>query len=989
MPAPIVPSAPSEPSTKVFPYQLPLDQQQALLASIPLPLYYPSVLALMGAVGFVGMMGGRAAPVEPETKALVGFATAAASAAAVAALGVQGKKKRDSAAVVALYNKIVDLPDPCDLSPELVNKVGADFGINMHKDDVEGLSKIYSQYLEAMIPSGEKQLNGDEAPSVLAFKNALGLSDEDAAPVHIEVARRLFRQGYETKDRAMQFEQRKAFQRLIYVSQIVFGEAKSAFLLPWRRLFNITDAQIFVARRDNARAIFRAYLEKEGGDLPADRHFLRQLRDQQQQIKMMDETAIEVVREASRKHVEGLLEKALTHVKASIKSRDATKVITPVQEAIEYSRKLTRYANEEDLIPGLGPVILAGGTLAVEGRARDLKDLYKLYVEERMARSAAFDTKIKEDAHDLQAMLGLNAAAVQALQDESAGRLYKKLLREQVTSGKLDAAESPAQVLGDMCDRVGFSPEAALDLHKGLYKAKLVTLTEGRTLTDANVAELARIRRILCLPVDVVRKVQRETSGKQLEEAISDIYMMGAKPVTDADMAGIDQVIKDMRIESEVALEVFTETTRERLRAYVQQAIKERGANQDRKASAAVLKKLVQFNAIVVTPMLERVKGTDAAKKEIAEIMAKAMEQAKAEGAEGPTIEAEIISGANKQEQVGAVQKAMAASRGAFDEEERRAQKEITLKEDVAPENRALLYKDFLMSTMSGDVVELPVGGTIRRKVSQSARTADMWRLQTLADLLGMGQAEISAVQGELAESAYKSQAQEVLRSGPLTEERVTYLEDLRNQLGLTKEMADKALKTVRTEMFGSQSAVEDGKWTIERIAEVTKAGGSVDGLVEESTRRNLFRREFERAIGDDQGTLDKQYMLHTLPAMLSLDERRIKSIIKELAGSRKRLLLVQAISQYRQRRPSEVTGSLLNLLSCCRVLPETSPMQWKEKEELRELFTAFCSKVEDDSKRTELGAILGMSTEEMVEATSASATAAGRAASEDESAFF
>ena len=36
-----------------------------------------------------------------------------------------------------------------------------------------------------------------------------------------------------------------------------------------------------------------------------------------------------------------------------------------------------RYANEDDLIPGLGPVSLAGGQL-LETRARDLKELYKV-----------------------------------------------------------------------------------------------------------------------------------------------------------------------------------------------------------------------------------------------------------------------------------------------------------------------------------------------------------------------------------------------------------------------------------------------------------------------------------------------------------------------------------------------------------------------------------------------------------------------------------
>ncbi len=43
-------------------------------------------------------------------------------------------------------------------------------------------------------------------------------------------------------------------------------------------------------------------------------------------------------------------------------------------------------------------------------------------------------------------MLCLDASTTQTLQDEVAGKLYKKLLRDEVTSGRLDAAESPAQV---------------------------------------------------------------------------------------------------------------------------------------------------------------------------------------------------------------------------------------------------------------------------------------------------------------------------------------------------------------------------------------------------------------------------------------------------------------------------------------------------------------------------------------------------------------
>lgn len=102
-----------------------------------------------------------------------------------------------------------------------------------------------------------------------AFKDALGLADEDAAPVHIDAGRRLMRSRLEAGTRGGDFEQRRALQKLIYVSTLVFGDQKAAFLLPWRRVFGMSDAQLYIARRDNAKALFRSLLDARGGGLPA------------------------------------------------------------------------------------------------------------------------------------------------------------------------------------------------------------------------------------------------------------------------------------------------------------------------------------------------------------------------------------------------------------------------------------------------------------------------------------------------------------------------------------------------------------------------------------------------------------------------------------------------------------------------------------------------------------------------------------------------
>mmetsp|Transcript_30974 Transcript_30974/g.68639 ORF Transcript_30974/g.68639 Transcript_30974/m.68639 type:complete len:1037 (+) Transcript_30974:146-3256(+) len=954
---------PDEPSTKAFPYPLPMDGAQKTLSGIPLPLFYPALAAFVGAAGFAGSLFGRALPVDPEAKDVSSYGVAAVVGAGAVAACVQAKKKRDSVAVVELYNTLVDLDDPSNLTPQMVSDVGSKYGLNMQRDEVDGLRKIYGQFLESVIPSGETQLRGDEADRVRALKDALGLSDEDAAPAHIDVARRLYRQGFETKDRQQQFEQRKAFQRLVYVSQLVYGDQKAAFLLPWRRHFNLTEAQLFVARRDNAKAIFRARFEAKGGDLLAERHFLRELRDEQLAIKMMDESAEEVVREAARKHVEGQLTKAMEAIRATGKNKDLATMMASVSHVLDYSRRLDKYAQEEDLIPGLGHVSITGGPLAEPTKAREVKDVYKAYLEEQLNRDNEFSSSLEADARDLQTILGLAAREAQVLQDEVAAKLYKKLLREEVTSRRIDEAESPASVLQQLCDRVKFSPEAALDLHRQLYKQKLAQLIDKGRLSEQDQADLARIRRVLCLPEAVVKKVSRETSGKVLEEALSDIFMMGAKPVSESDLASIAKLAEDLAIDPDVAMEVMTAVTRERFRSFVQAAQKERN---DRKAFAASIKKMVQFNALVVTPLLERIKGMDKAKKELADLMMKAMEEAKKEGAT-PEMQAAAAEKA-KEEQLKQVQKAIQANRGEFGEEERKGQKEVTLKDDLEPKTRADIYKNYLMYTMAGDVVELPVGGMIRKKNNNMARQAEMARLSQLGELLGMNQMEVAAAHQDLAEEAYKSQATEVMRSGPMSEEKAQYLEDMRTQLGISKEAGDKVLKNVRSEIYGTSAALEDGgRWTLDKIMDVTSQGGSIEGLVEEVTRRNIFRKELERRVTDGSGDLDADFVLKKLPEVLVLEQRKVAMVIKEIVSSRKRMLLVQAVSQQRQKRTNEVVTSLQNLLSCTRALPEAGPMSWTDREELKDLYALFCDKEDSAAKQTELAAVLGLSEEDAV----------------------
>lgn len=85
--------------------------------------------------------------------------------------------------------------------PSQVEQLGSRLGVNLASERVEDLKTMYGVFVESMIPTGEAALNGREADAIRDFKVALGLTDEEAAPVHLDVGRRLTRQGAEAGSR--------------------------------------------------------------------------------------------------------------------------------------------------------------------------------------------------------------------------------------------------------------------------------------------------------------------------------------------------------------------------------------------------------------------------------------------------------------------------------------------------------------------------------------------------------------------------------------------------------------------------------------------------------------------------------------------------------------------------------------------------------------------------------------------------------------------
>ncbi len=68
-------------------------------------------------------------------------------------------------------------------------------------------------------------------------------------------------------------------------------------------------------------------------------------------------------------------------------------------------------------------------------------------------------------------------------------------------------------MLQSLCERTGFSPESAFNLHKQLFRQRVEQLLAKKRLTDEDDADIKRIRRILCITDEAANRIMKSTAG--------------------------------------------------------------------------------------------------------------------------------------------------------------------------------------------------------------------------------------------------------------------------------------------------------------------------------------------------------------------------------------------------------------------------------------------------------------------------------------------
>ncbi|XP_031483348.1 protein TIC110, chloroplastic [Nymphaea colorata] len=920
-------------SSEIFGPELQLSGFQKLVDAVPLTARYAgSAVVVAGALAAGYALGFR---IKGTQVAAVGGAVALGAVGGAAAFVVNSAAP--GVAAVNLHNKVAACDDPELLNKEEIEELARRYGVSKQNEEFNAeLCDLYNRFVSSVIPPGSESLQGDEADKIVKFKNALGIDDPDAANVHMEIGRRIYRQRLETGDRDADVEQRRAFQKLVYVSNLVFGEA-STFLLPWKRVFKVTDAQVEVAIRDNAQRLYSVNLRSIGRDVNEQQ--LIDLRAAQLRYKLSNEIAADLLMEHNRKLVEENISAALDMVKSRSRIKESA-VVSELEKILSFNNLLISLKNHPQFNlfpPGIGPVSLLGGEYDGDRKIDDLKLLYRAFLTEALSDGHIEEKELSALNH-LRNIFGLGKRETEAIMLEVTSKAYRKRLSQAVTRGDLEIATSKAAFLQNLCDELRFDPQKASEIHEDIYRQKLQLAVSDGALSDDDVASLLRLRVLLCIPQQTIDAAHADICGSLFEKVVRDVINAGVDGYDDDLKARVRKASQGLRLTRDASMAIVSKAVR---KAFVNFVKRSKAVGNGIEA-AKELKKMVAFNTVVVTEMIADIKGeSPASESEPIEVEHKPIEE---EEPEWESIETLRKTRPDKELQ---------AKLG------KPGQTEITLKDDLSERERADLYRTYLLYCISGEVTVVPFGGQIITKKDDS----EYFLLNQLGQILGMSGKEVVDVHRNLAEQAFSEKARVILADGQLTKERIEQLNEVQKQVGLPSELAQKVIKGITTTKMAAaiETAVSRGRITIKQVRELKEANVDLDSMISLHLRENLFKKTVDEIFSSGTGEFDDEEVYEKIPADLGIDVDKSRGVVHELAKNRLSNSLLQAVALLRQKNQAGVVSSLNDMLACDKAVP-SEPLPWSVPEELADLFCIYLHSEAPEDKVSRLQYLLGIS---------------------------
>merc|ERR1719235_1779177 len=424
-----------------------------------------------------------------------------------------------------------------------------------------------------------------------------------------------------------------------------------------------------------------------------------------------------------RKEVEAKLNAAVEVLNQRVRARDLSQVVSQLDAIVRLNATVLGFAGNDSLARGLGQISLYGGKYAADTERANLKELYKVFIEEKLAKEDRISEQTVKDADTLKLIFGMGTKEAAAVNHSISSKAYRRMLAAAYRDGTLEAQESKASWLQQLCEKISFDAEEAMEVNLEQYKMKLEGLIEKQgSISDEDDKELSKIQKLLCIQGPQITKLNEEVKGKAFNATLQDILTVTADAFGNSEIMRLRKAMNSLRLEKELAMELAARKSRQQMMAMVQRV----RSTRDQVAAAQELKKIVFYSNFVLTPLVEEIDPS------IAEETEKRAEEEKIDdmkwageedsSAEEAKAEEPVASSSAEEATPSTLKKAKAGDSKQSGRE--RGQKVITLKEEMDVRDRQDLYRQYLLYCMQGEVRKLGMGSSIvlERDESEFAR---------------------------------------------------------------------------------------------------------------------------------------------------------------------------------------------------------------------------------------------------------------------------
>ena len=107
---------------------------------------------------------------------------------------------------------------------------------------------------------------------------------------------------------------------------------------------------------------------------------------------------------------------------------------------------------------------------AADTERANLKELYKVFIEEKLAKEDRISEQTVKDADTLKLIFGMGTKEAAAVKHSISSKAYRRMLAAAYRDGTLEAQESKASWLQQLCEKISFDAEEPNQYNLEKYK---------------------------------------------------------------------------------------------------------------------------------------------------------------------------------------------------------------------------------------------------------------------------------------------------------------------------------------------------------------------------------------------------------------------------------------------------------------------------------------------------------------------------------------